>query len=388
MVEQSKSVVRKARFKTIKADFDEKLTDAIAKALPTHLTPARFIRIALTGLSRNQALIDCTKLSLYGCVIQAAQLGLELDGITGQAYLVPFRNGKTGQLECQLIPGYQGYLTLAYNSDRVDSINAKTVHDGDSFQFNYGLNPDLVHIPKFDAKKKDVTHVYCVVKMKTGGHIFDVMSKEEIDAHRDRYSHASKKKDSVWEKEWVAMALKTVIRKTLKLVPKSPDLRMAVALDERAEVGMEQKIEADFELLDIEPEDQTEALKETLEAQKKKTEKRAAKTSSKQPKSKDTGKKAEKAGDTTPKKKPTPIGSKFKGDYEKQAIDLFNKLSGVGGDPATLLDTLTGNTRVTTNISDELKHRVIKVFKDEVKILTESLQEKQETLLPETDHEQ
>lgn len=384
MAEQSKAVVRKARFKIIKADFEEKLSDAIASALPKHLTPARFIRIALTGLSRNQELIDCTKLSLYGCVIQAAQLGLELDGITGQAYLVPFNNSKTGQKECQLIPGYKGLLSLAYNSDKVDSVNAKTVHEGDSFQFNYGLNPDLIHIPKFDAEKRAMTHVYCVVKMKSGGHVFDVMSKEEIDAHRDRYSHASKQKGSVWEKEYDSMAKKTVIRKTLKLVPQSPDLRMAIALDETAEVGMEQKIEADFELLDIEPEDQTEALKEKLAAASKKTQEQSAKSSPKPAKSKDTGKKDEMSGDTTPEVKDSAT-VKFKGDYGKQAIDLYNQYSALGGDSGTLLDTLTGDRRVITIISEELKHRVIKVFKDEINILTSSMQGKQETLLPEND---
>lgn len=384
---KSQKVARQTHFKKFRDDLFPKYKEAITTALPKHINRDRFIRIALTGFSRTPALMDCTDPSILVCVIQAAQLGLELDGVTGQAYLVPFKNNNTGQMECQLIPGYKGLLSLAYNSDKVDSVNAKTVHEGDSFQFNYGLNPDLIHIPKFDAKKRKITHVYCVVKMKSGGHIFDVMSRDEIEEHKKRYSHAAKRKDSVWEKEWEAMAKKTVIRKTLKLVPQSPDLRMAVTMDERAEVGMEQKLEPNFEIIDAEPESESEVLKEKLEAQKEKTKKQAAKTTSKSAKSSDTDEKDDQSGDTTPT--PTTANtSKFKGDYEKQAIDLFNQLSALGGDPAGLLDSVTGNRRVRTDKSDELKHRVIKVFEDEIKKLSEPQQGTQETILPESDREQ
>ena len=380
---KSQKLTRQTNFKRFRDELIPKYKDAITTALPKHLNPERFIRIALTGFTRTPELMDCTDPSILVCLIQAAQLGLELDGITGQAYLVPFKNNNTGQRECQLIPGYKGLLTLAYNSDKVDSVNAKTVHEGDSFQFNYGLNPDLIHIPKFDAKKRKISHVYCVVKMKTGGHVFDIMSKDEIEEHKKRYSHAAKKKDSVWEKEWEAMAKKTVIRRTLKLVPQSPDLRLAVTMDERAEVGMEQKLAPNFEIIDIEPEDQAEVLKQKLEAQKEKTAKRAAKTSSKSAKSSEKDKSDDQSGDITPKPSTTNTG-KYKGNYEKDAIDRYNQLLLVGGDSPALLDQLTGNKRVDTSINDALKRRVIHMFDEEIAKAKDSTP-KQETILPDQD---
>ena len=358
------AVVRKQNFQTIKEMLGN-LTGAISNALPKHLTAERQIRIVTTGLQRNPALLDCTVNSIVSCVIQASQLGLEPDGVTGQAFLVPFNNTKTGQKECQLIPGYKGYLSLAYNSGQVDSVNAKVVHDGDKFQYNYGLNPDLIHIPKFYPEKREVSFVYCVIKMKSGGHVFDVMSTEEIDEHKRRYSHGSKLKGSVWEKEWESMALKTVIRRTLKLVPQSPDLRLAIALDERAEVGITQGMGSDYELgeiLDVTVEDKTKALKEKLDS--------ATKINS-APIDLDEAETSDETEEKVQPKKETSSTVKYEGNYEKDLIDLFNKFSALGGDSAGLLETLTKNRRVDPKISEALKIKVIQSFKHDIAFLSE-----------------
>jgi len=380
---KSTALERKDNFTTVR-DMLNTLTDAISSALPKHLTAERQIRIASTGLQKNPALLDCTAHSIVSCIIQASQLGLEPDGVTGQAYLVPFNNTKTGQRECQLIPGYKGYLSLAYNSGQVDSVNAKVVHDGDKFQYNYGLNPDLIHVPVFDSKKRNVTHVYCVIKMKSGGHVFDVMSREEIEEHKKRYSHGAKLKGSVWEKEWESMAMKTVIRRTLKLVPQSSDLRLAITLDESAEVGMAQKFSGMEmgEILDVTTEQQTDQLKDKLEHQKKKTKSQSATVKSDTVKT-DEVKTSTKTDEKVQDKEETQDTGKFEGDYEKIAIDKYNQLTALGGDAKGLLDQLTGNTRVVDTISDNLKKRVIAVFDQQIDELTP----KQESILKETQND-
>src|ERR1051325_4467360 len=68
--------------------------EQIAMALPRHLTPERMIRVALTAVSRSQKLQECNPATVAGCVVQASILGLEPDGILGEAYLVPFTTGR------------------------------------------------------------------------------------------------------------------------------------------------------------------------------------------------------------------------------------------------------------------------------------------------------
>src|SRR4029077_4991541 len=71
-------------------------TNNVAKqielALPNAMAGPRFLRIALTELRTNAMLLQCTPESVIGSVIQAAQLGLELDHVLGQGYLIPYKD--------------------------------------------------------------------------------------------------------------------------------------------------------------------------------------------------------------------------------------------------------------------------------------------------------
>ena len=51
----------------------------IAKALPDICKPERFMRIAITAITKNPKLADCTQASLMGCLLDLAQLGIEAD---------------------------------------------------------------------------------------------------------------------------------------------------------------------------------------------------------------------------------------------------------------------------------------------------------------------
>jgi recombinational DNA repair protein RecT len=61
------------------------------------------------------------------------------------------------------------------------------------------------------------------------------MWKREIDAIRKRSRAAT---TGPWVTDYEAMAAKTVLRRLAKLLPASVELQRAVALDERAELGL------------------------------------------------------------------------------------------------------------------------------------------------------
>ena len=118
--------------------FLEKQKAQLAAALPRHMHADRMIRLACTEFAKNPMLQDCTPVSVFGSIIQASQLGLEI-GVLGQAYLIPFKkNFKVGgewksQMECQFIPGYKGLIALARRSGEVTSIETNIVYDQDKF---------------------------------------------------------------------------------------------------------------------------------------------------------------------------------------------------------------------------------------------------------------
>ena len=243
-----------------------KYKEQIAMALPRHLTPERMIRVALTAVGRSETLQKCSPATIAGCVVQASILGLEPDGILGEAYLVPFWNSKApngrggkGAHECQLIPGYQGLLKLIRNTGELKMIDVQEVCANDEFDYEKGMDPYLRHKPAV-GDRGDVLKIWAGAVLTNGGKQFEVMTLEQIEDHRDRYSKGAfvwkdgqkvTDKDGVpllqgpWRNSPEWMYKKTVLRKLVKLLPKSAQAQLAVALDERAEVGIAQRFTVD-----------------------------------------------------------------------------------------------------------------------------------------------
>ena len=203
-------------------DYIKSYEKEIAKALPSVITPERFARMATTAVTQNPALSTCTPQSFIGAMLTAAQLGLEPNTPLGQAYLIPYGSN------CQFQLGYRGLIELAHRSGDIKSIEAHVVYANDDFDFEFGLEPKLQHKP---AKKDrgDATWVYAVYHTKDNGYGFEVMSVEDINRHRSRYSKA---KNSPWDTAWDEMAKKTVIKKVLKYAPLKTEFVRAMVSDE------------------------------------------------------------------------------------------------------------------------------------------------------------
>ena len=88
----------------------EKIQAAMTAVLPRHVTAARITKVVLSATSRTPALLDCTVQSICRAVMQASELGLEIGGLLGEAYLVPYWNKHSKAQEAQCIIGYQGLI--------------------------------------------------------------------------------------------------------------------------------------------------------------------------------------------------------------------------------------------------------------------------------------
>jgi recombination protein RecT len=237
----SNNAVTKPAKPTTIHGFLETYKSEIQRALPKHMTADRMARIALTEFRKTPALMKCDPASLFGAVIQCSQLGLEPGGALGHAYLIPFENRKKGITEVQFIVGYRGMIDLARRSGQIVSLEAHAVYEGDKFDCAFGLNSDLKHIPDWEnanrTNPEKLRFVYAVAKLKDGGTQFEVMSRAEVDGIRARSKAGNY---GPWQTDYVAMALKTVIRRLFKYLPVSIELSQAVTMDERAEADLSQ----------------------------------------------------------------------------------------------------------------------------------------------------
>jgi recombination protein RecT len=196
----------------------EKMKPQFAMVLPKHLTPERLLRIAINACNQNPDLLNCTQESLLGAVMKSAQLGLEPDGVLGQAYLIPFRNRKTNVMEVTFIPGYKGLIDLARRSGEVSNIIAKEVYANDHFEVDFSMDVPFVHRPLLVGDRGAITHFWAFAKFKDGGFHWDYMSVAEVEAVRDK---GQGRNNPVWRDYFVEMGKKTAIRRIAKYLPMS-----------------------------------------------------------------------------------------------------------------------------------------------------------------------
>jgi recombination protein RecT len=190
----------------------------IKSVVPKHLTPERLARIGMAATSRNPGLMECTPESIVGAIVSCAQMGLE-PNLIGHSYIVPFYNSKTGKKEAQFQIGYKGWIDLVHRTGAVSEIYAHTVHLNDRMSFKLGLDKDLTHDYDLGVDRGPIVAFYACYKLKDGGKGFVLMSKEEIDIHRKKYSKTGG--SGTWVSAYEEMAQKTVIKKLVKFMPVS-----------------------------------------------------------------------------------------------------------------------------------------------------------------------
>lgn len=210
-----------------------KMQPQLLKALPKHLSAERMTRIALTELRKTPKLAQCDPMSFCGAIMICAQLGLEPGGALGHIYLIPY--GK----QVQVVVGYKGMIDLARRSGQIVSLSAHEVHENDIFEFEYGLEEKLRHVPNM-KDRGELMAVYAVAHLVGGGHQIEVMSKSDVDKIRKRSKSAS---NGPWVTDYEEMAKKTVLRKLFKYLPVSIEIQKATSIDEQADYGNQSAID-------------------------------------------------------------------------------------------------------------------------------------------------
>lgn len=203
----------------------------IERALPTHLkgNGEAYARALMTVLKQTPKLMVCDPATVLGGLMVASSLGLEF-GPLGHCYLVPYKN--KGKDEAQFQLGYKGKIDLAWRSGKLKSIAAREVCEADEFVFQYGLDDKLEH--RVDPHTLDRGKAYAwygVAKFTDGGHHFVVLSKADVERHRQ----ASKSKDSAyspWATNYSQMAMKSCIHEMTPYLPLTTEVLRQMSTDD------------------------------------------------------------------------------------------------------------------------------------------------------------
>lgn len=200
----------------------------------------RFLSGVIAAVQRNPKLLECTPVSVINSFMTMAQLGLMPSDVSGEAYVLPYKNKKniggkwTEVMEAQFQLGYKGLVTLFYRAG-IKDIAAEIVYANDPFEV---VNGAIKHTPDvFAADRGKPRGAYCIVRLANGGVVTKAMSEKEIMdiAARFSKSFAGDGKDrSPWNPKndpqlW--MWRKTVLRQCAKLVPQNETIIEAIAKD-------------------------------------------------------------------------------------------------------------------------------------------------------------
>jgi recombination protein RecT len=205
----------------------------LAAAVPREVDVNRWLRVALTVVRKNPQLLRCTVPSILGGMIEAAQLGVEL-GPLGECYLVPYKNGKTGQFEAQFQLGYKGIIKLARRGGSISRPMAIPVFDDDQFSYELGMEPRCYHRPIIDpteANKDRLVAAYFRWN-EADGPMFQVATRAVIEERRQRNPAVRQKRSSPWDTDYIAMARKTPVRVAQPFLTMSAELQRAFEVDD------------------------------------------------------------------------------------------------------------------------------------------------------------
>ena len=199
----------------------------------------QLVRDLMTCMRRVKYLDQCEPFSVLGAMMTGAQLGLR-PGVLGHWWPVPFRNGKTGRYEATFVIGYQGLIELAYRSGLVTAINVDIAYENDPvFDVQLGTDRAILHRPLLNGDRGAPIAYYATARIKGGTDpVFDFMSLDAVLAHRGRYAKKTSNGAFIgpWgnppgTNEFDGMALKTVVKRGMRTLPKSVETATAIEAD-------------------------------------------------------------------------------------------------------------------------------------------------------------
>lgn len=206
-----------------------RLKDILGRRASTFATSV--IQIAQS----NEMLAGAEPNSIVGAAMTAATLNLPLNNSLGYAYIIPFKDNKTGLTKAQFQIGYKGFIQLAQRSGQFKRIHATDVRQGEiktRDRLSGAMEFDWID----DDTKRENTPVEGYVayfSLINGFEAILFMSIAELNLHGKKFSQTFKKGFGLWKDDFDSMSKKTVLKLLLsKYAPLSIDMQTAVQVDQ------------------------------------------------------------------------------------------------------------------------------------------------------------
>jgi recombination protein RecT len=204
------------------------LTSHFEQALGRAMPVERLMRTIMISIEKTPKLLQANRQTLLNAAMSAACLGLEVDGVTGQAFLVPFA-GKV-----QLIVGYKGYNTLGARAGI--TIQGEVVREGDEFDYELGDRSFVHHKPKLGTRGPILASWATATALNRPA-IVSVLGIDDLMLIKSRSPAVKGGFDTPWNEPilgFPAMCSKTAKRRLARSTPLNV-MQVAAAMEEAHE---------------------------------------------------------------------------------------------------------------------------------------------------------
>lgn len=179
----------------------------------------RFIAAITSAVAVNPLLQECDPPTILSGALLGESLGLSPSPQLGQYYLVPFNNTKKGCKDAQFQLGYKGYIQLALRSGYYRRMNVLAVKKGELISWDPLTEQVRLKLIEDELERENApTTGYLAMFEYLNGFTKTIYwSREKMEKHAIRYSkgYAAKKGYTFWEKDFDAMAFKTMLRQLI-----------------------------------------------------------------------------------------------------------------------------------------------------------------------------
>lgn len=196
-----------------------------------------FIAAISSAVATNPALQSCDAGTILSAGLVGESLNLQSGNTMGQYYLVPFKDNKNNRTVAQFQIGYKGYIQLAIRSGYYKKLNVVAIKEGELVSYD-PLNEEIeVNLIDDDLEREKANTIgyYSMFEYTNGFRKTLYWSKEKMEKHALKYSmgYRAKKGFTFWEKDFDAMAIKTMLRQIIsKWGIMSTELQTAIEKDQ------------------------------------------------------------------------------------------------------------------------------------------------------------
>ena len=169
-----------------------------------------FVASIIDLYNTDRTLQMCDPKNVVMEALKAASLKLPINKQLGFAWIVPYRDGRTGQYIPTFQLGYKGYVQLCMRTGAYRYINADVVYEGELVKHDK-LTGEIEIDPEKRTSDKKVGY-FAFIETLNGFRKTLYMTVEEVIKHAQQYSKSYGNKNSIWATDFDAMALKTCLR--------------------------------------------------------------------------------------------------------------------------------------------------------------------------------